>query len=417
MKRNLTNIAVKNAKPKPDGKPLKVTDGGGLYLLVKLAGKYWRYDYRYLGKRKTLAIGVYDDLSLSDARKIHEEAREQLAKGIDPNDEKRRDKIKAVAVQADTFQAVADEWFLRNSVDWSKSYIDSVNRIMKRDVFPYIGTRPISELEPYDVLAVLRRMEKRVGDSTRRCKQLCGQIFRYAVQSGKCVRDVTVDLAGAIKTPQKRNLAAITEAPLIGDLLRSIEGYQGDFKTVCALKFSPLVFVRPGNVRRAEWSEFDLDAAMWIIPAAKLKLSTEKKRLNLPEDAETVPLSKQAVDILTELYCLTGKGRYVFPSVRSIHRPMSENTVNAALRRLGYDKDTMTAHGFRSMASSQLNELGYRADVIEAALFHKDKNTIRSTYNRTDYLEERRVMMQDWADYLDSLCTGADVIPIHHNQA
>ena len=290
MKRTLTNTAVKNAKPNDDGKPKKHSDGGGLFLMVNSSGKYWRYSYRYLGKQKTLALGIYPDLSLADARRLHELAREQLAKGADPSDEKRREKIKALSVQSDTFKAISGEWFVRASADWSKSYIDSVNRILERDIYPYIGGRPISELEPHDVLAVLRRMEKRVGDTTRRAQQICGQIFRYAVQAGKCQRDVTVDLKGAIKIPSKKHFSAITGASEIGGLLRSINGYQGDFKTLCALQLSYLLFVRPGNIRRAEWCEFDLSAGLWTLPAAKLKLSTEKKRANLPEDAETVPL-------------------------------------------------------------------------------------------------------------------------------
>jgi len=403
MAGKLTNTAVKNAKPNEAGKPRKYSDGGGLFLLVNQSGKYWRYSYRYLGKQKTLALGVYPDLGLADTRRLHELAREQLAKGEDPGDIKRREKLQSLAAAADTFEAAADEWYLRVSADWSKSYQDSVARILRKDVHPYIGRRPIAELKPHDVLAVLRRMEARVGDSTRRAQMICGQIFRAAVQAGKCERDVTTDLKGAIKTRAKKHMAAITDPVGTGELLRAIDGYTGELATLKALQIAPLVFVRPGNLRMMEWSEIDTDAALWTIPAAKLKLSTERKRANLPEDAEQVPLSKQALAIIEDMRPLSGSGRYVFPSIRTKLKPMSENTVNAALRRLGYTRDEMTCHGFRSLASSQLNELGYRPDVIEAGLFHKDKNTIRATYNRTDYLNERREMMQSWADHLDNL--------------
>ena len=403
MQRKLTNTAVKNAKPNEDGKPKKYGDGGGLYLLVNNTGAYWRYDYRFLERRKTLALGVYPDLGLADARRLHELAREQLTKGEDPSDVKRREKLKALAAASDTFEATADEWYLRQYPDWSKSYQDSVARILKKDIYPYIGRRKISELKPHDVLDILRRMEKRVGDTTRRAQQICGQIFRYGVQCGKCERDVTTDLKGAIKRRPKKNFAAITDADGISQLLRAIDGYKGEYATLKALQLAPLVFVRPGNLRMMEWTELDLESALWTIPASKLKLSTEKKRTNRPEDAEQVPLSNQALAIIEDIQPLTGGDRFVFHSIGSKLRPMSENTLNAALRRLGYTGDEMTSHGFRSLASSQLNELGYRADVIEAGLFHKDKNTIRATYNRTDYLAERREMMQSWADYLDLL--------------
>ena len=412
MKRKLTNTAVKNASPNDNGKPKKCSDGGGLFLLVNSSGKYWRYSYRYLEKQKTLALGVYPDLGLADARRLHELARELLANGEDPSDEKRRAKLQSLAAAADTFEAVSNEWYLRESGGWSDSHQATVSRILKKEINPYIGRRRIEELKPHDVLAVLRRMEKRVGDTTRKAKQITGQIFRYGVQCGKCERDVTHDLKGAIKTKPRKGYAAIVDAVGTGELLRAIDGYQGEYATLKALQLAPLVFVRPANLRMMEWTEIDVESALWTIPAAKLKLSTAKKRANLPEDAEQVPLSQQAIKILGAIQPLTGVSRFVFPSIRSRERPMSDNTLNAALRRLGYTRDEMTAHGFRSLASSQLNEMGYRRDVIEAALFHKDKNSIRATYNRTDYLMERREMMQSWADYLDGLRSGADVIPI-----
>lgn len=415
MRRKLTATAVKNASLKPDGKPNKVSDGGGLYLLVNKAGKYWRYDYRFAGKRKTLSIGVYPDIGLADARRLHDLAHEQVMKGDDPSEEKRREKLKTILLGENTFQAIGEEWFLRMSPDWSDTYNASIERILKKDIYPYIGKRPIAEIEPPEVLAVLRRMEKRVGDTTRRARQISSQVFRYGVQTGKCSRDITADLRGAIKRKPKQHFAAITDPQQVGELLRAIDGYQGEYTTASALQLSPLVFVRPFNIRAAEWEEIDLEAGLWTIPAAKLKLSTEKKRANKPEDAETVPLSTQAIQILKDIQPFTGQWRYVFPSIRTKSRPMSENTVNAALRRLGFDSKTMTAHGFRAMASSLLNELGYRPDVIEAALFHKDSNQIRATYNRTKYLDERAKMMQAWADYLDTLRAGAQAIPINRN--
>ena len=417
MKRILTNTAIKNTLLSPEGKPKKYSDGGGLHLLVNKSGKYWRYSYRYLNKQKTLALGAYPEIGLADARRLHELAREVLAKGDDPSDVKRRDKVQALAAASDTFEATAEEWYLREITDKSKSYQESVARILKKDIYPYIGRRKIADIKPHDVLEVLRRMEKRVGDSTRRAKQVTGQIFRYGVQTGKCERDVTHDLKGAIKVPPKKHFAALTGAGAIGELLRAIDGYKGELATLKALQLSPHVFVRPANLRMMEWAEVDFELSLWTIPAAKLKLSTEKKKANRTEDAEQVPLSQQAKNLIEDMRPLTGKGRYVFPSVRSGSRPMSENTVNAALRRLGFTGDEMTAHGFRSLASSPLNELGFRPDVIEAALFHKDRNTIRATYNRTDYLAERVDMMQSWSDYLDGLRIGADIVPINLKRA
>ena len=399
----LTNTAVKNAKPVESGRPKKYSDGGGLHLLVNKSGKYWRYSYRYLDKQKTLALGVYPDVSLADARRLHILAREHLAKGEDPSDVKRRERLQSLESASNTFQALSEEWYLRQYSDWSPSYQKAVDRILKKDIYPYIGRRPIAELKAYEVLNVLKKMEARVGETTRRAQQICGQIFRYAVQSGKCERDVTADLKGAIKIPRRKHLSAITDSVGIGELLRAIDGYKGELATLKALQLAPLVFVRPANLRMMEWNEIDIEAALWTIPASKLKLSTEKKRANLQEDAEQVPLSKQSLAIIEDMRPVSGGGRYVFTSIRTKSRPMSENTLNAALRRLGFTSEEMTSHGFRSMASSQLNELGFRADVIEAGLFHKDKNTIRATYNRTSYLAERREMMQAWANHLDVL--------------
>lgn len=416
MHKNLSHKAIEAAKPKPDGKPNKLSDGGGLYLLVNGSGKYWRYDYRFDHKRKTLALGVFPDISLSGARELHEKARAALASGVDPKAAKDREKLETIRQQTNTFDSVSEEWRAYESPHWSKSHNNSVNRILRKDVLPWLGSRPIDELEPPEVLQVLRRMEKRVGDSTRKAKQIMGQIFRYGVQNGHCQRDPTADLKGAIKKRPVKHYAAITDPAKFGELLRAVERYGGEYSTTQALKFAPLVMTRPQNIRLIEWSEINLDVGLWEVPAAKIKLKQTLKNADRAEDAQTVPLSRQALAILQDIHPLTGQFKYVFYSNRSKSGVMSENTLNNAIKRLGFG-DVMTSHGFRSTASTLLNEMGYRSDVIEAALFHKEANQVRAAYNRAQYLEERREMMQAWADYLDSLRDGAKVIPIRRSQA
>lgn len=416
MRKNLSHKAIEAAKPKPDGKPNKLSDGGGLYLLVNGSGKYWRYDYRFDHKRKTLALGVFPDISLSGARELHEKARVALASGVDPKAAKDREKLETIRQQTNTFNSVSEEWQAYESPHWSKSHNNSVNRILRKDVLPWLGSRPIDELEPPEVLQILRRMEKRVGDTTRKAKQIMGQIFRYGVQNGHCQRDPTADLKGAIKKRPVKHYAAITDPAKFGELLRAVERYGGEYSTTQALKFAPLVMTRPQNIRLIEWSEINLDAGLWEVPAAKIKLKQTLKNADRAEDAQTVPLSRQALAILQDIRPLTGQFKYVFYSNRSKSGVMSENTLNNAIKRLGFG-DVMTSHGFRSTASTLLNEMGYRSDVIEAALFHKEANQVRAAYNRAQYLEERREMMQAWADYLDSLRDGAKVIPIRRSQA
>lgn len=398
----LTDTFVRQVKP--TGKPAgdKHTDGGGMYLLVKAGGRYWRMDYAYAGKRKTLALGTYPEVSLAKARQRRDKAREQLADGIDPGAAKRAEKLAKAEAAAHTFEAVAREWLQKTAADRMASTQGKVTTWLEKDVFPYIGKMPISTIGPRDVLAALRIMEARGAlDSVQRVKQICGMVFRYAVACGIADRDVTQDLRGALTKATASNFAAITEPKKLGDLMRSIFAYTGHPCTVAALKLSPLVFVRPGELRTAEWAEIDLDGAEWRIPGAKMKMKVD----------HIVPLSTQAVEILRSVQPLTGHGRYVFPSLRTGERPMSENTINAALRGMGYSAEVHTAHGFRATARTIMDEvLKERVDFIEHQLSHAVKDPNGRAYNRTAHLPARREMMQRWADYLDKLRVGADVI-------
>ena len=334
----LTATQIKNAKPRE--KPYKLSDGEGMYLLVAAkGGKSWRLKYRIDGKEKLLSLGVYPEVSLRDARERRADARKAIAAGIDPSAKKQAEKRAQTA--ADTFEAVAREWIDARSGEWSVSNKHQVTRRLERDAFPWIGQTKVHELEPPEVLQMLRRIEGRGAiETAHRVKQLVGQVTRFAVATGRAQRDPTPDLQGALKTRRVRRYASIVNPGEIGPLLRDIDGYSGQHATRCALQLAPMVFVRPGELRKAEWGEFDLEAGDWRIPASRMKM-------NAPH---IVPLATQAVHILRDLKPLTGDGRYVFPGARSSDRPMSENTINAALRRLGYDKDQMTGHGFRSMA-------------------------------------------------------------------
>jgi len=400
----LTDTFVKNTKP--TGRPAgdKYRDGGGMYLLVNGSGKYWRMDYRFAGKRKTMALGVYPAVSLAKARKRRDAARELLAEGVDPSTAKQDAKQATADAAANTFESVARAWLGKTRAARMESTHAKVTTWLEKDVFPYIGTMPISTIGPRDVLAALRHMEGRGAlDSVQRVKQICGQVFRYAVATGTAERDVTQDLKGALAKHIPENFAAITDPKQAGALLRSIFAYAGHPYTVAALKFSPLVFVRPGELRTAEWTEVDLDAAEWNIPGSKMKM----KRDHL------VPLSTQAVEILRNLHAITGHGKYVLPSVRTGERPMSENTINAALRGMGYAQEVHSAHGFRAMARTIMDEvMGERVDLIEHQLAHAVKDANGRAYNRTSHLPARREMMQRWADYLDKLRIGADVIQL-----
>ncbi|MGZ8256296.1 MAG: tyrosine-type recombinase/integrase, partial [Gallionella sp.] len=397
----LTAIEVKSAKA--SDKPRKLADGGGMFLLVNANGaKYWKFSYRYGGKQKTLALGVFPDTSLNDARGKREEARRLLASGIDPCAAKQATKAAVVALADSSFEAVAREWLHKFGTDWSASHIRTYNSRLVNDVFPWIGARPIAEITPPELLAVLRRIESRGAlDSAHRTRSICGLIFRYAVSIGKAQRDPSRDLDGAIPPHQGKHLAAITDPVKIGKLMRDIQAYRGSYQVRYALQLAPLVFLRPIELSRAQWCEIDLDAAVWRIPADKMKM----KRVHI------VPLSKQAVAILREIYPLSGRGAFVFPSARTGTLPMAKHSLLAALRGMGYSPEEMTAHGFRHMASTMLNEQGFHADAIERQLAHAPSG-VRGVYNAAQYMNERVRIMQHWADYLDGLAAGAQVIPL-----
>lgn len=382
-------------------------DSGGLFLHVTAqGGRYWRLKYRFAGKEKLLALGVFPEVSLAEARQRREAARALLRDGMDPNTERKATVLAARDAATNTFEAIAREWLQKQSNKLAKTTHAKAVAMFETWAFPWIGSRPVAEITPRVLLeSVLRRVEAAGKlETVHRLKQRCGQVFRYAIATGRAERDPTPDLRGALETHKPRNHSAITDPARIGELLRAIDGYQGNLVTRCALRLTPLLFVRPGELRRAEWAEFDLEAAhpQWSIPAAKMKMDAP----------HIVPLSTQAVGILRELHPLTCRGQYVFPGLHSRARPMSENTVNLALRRLGYSGSDMVAHGFRSMASTLLNEQGWPADVIERQLAHAERNEVRAAYNRAKHLPERRKMMQAWADYLDGLRTNANVVPI-----
>lgn len=392
----LTAIAVKTAAP---GKHF---DGGGMFLDVRANGsRYWRMKYRHAGKERLLSFGVYPEVSLAEARRRRDAARRAIRDGADPATLKRARKVADQVAAANSFEAIAREWLETQRKTLSASTFKKAEWTLLTQVCPWIGSQPIIEVDAPALLSVLRRIEARgARDTAHRTKERCGQVFRYAIATGRASRDPSTDLRGALAPPLRKSRAAVTDPAKVAALLRDIDGYKGQFQTCCALKLAPLVFVRPGELRRAEWAEFDLDAAEWRIPADKMKMREE----------HVVPLAPQAVAIVRELQPLTGRGRYLFPSLRTPLEPMSENTINAALRRLGYDRDTMTGHGFRAMASSRLNEMGWKPDVIERQLAHAERNKVRAAYNRAQYMDERRRMMTAWADYLDQLKAGGNVV-------
>ena len=400
----LTDTFTKTAKH--SGKPAgdKHSDGGGLYLHVTAAGKYWRMAYRMHGKQKTLAVGVYPAVSLAQAREARKRAKEQLAQGTDPSTAKREEKAARATEAQNTFEAVALAWLKATAAQRTEGTSERAHTWLHRDVFPTLGRKPMADIGPRDVLAVLKKIEARGAvDTARRVGQTVGQVCRFAVASGLAERDVTADLRGAMTVAKKRHHPAITEPLALGALLRAIHDYTGTPTTVVALKLSTMLMVRPGELRHAEWSEIDLGTGTWAIPADKMKM----------RNAHVVPLPRQAVELLQSLQPLTGSGRYVFCSLRAGKVPMSENTVNAALRGMGYSKDVQTAHGFRATARTIMDEvLNERVDLLEHQLAHTVKDANGNAYNRTAHLPARREMLQRWADYLDTLRTGAQVIPL-----
>jgi len=397
----LSDTAIRQAKP--GTKARKLFDGSGLYLLITPeGGKWWRLKYHFGGKEKLLALGTYPDTGLKQARAKRDAARKLIADGIDPGAERKAAKAALMQREGGSFEAVAREWFEKFSRGWAPTHAATIIRRLERDVFPWLGTRPAGEIAAPDLLTVLRRVESRGAlETAHRIQQVCGQVFRYAIATGRAQRDPSADLRGALPPVREERHASLTKPTEVTALMRTINGYQGTFVVRCALRLAPLVFVRPGELRKAEWSEFDLDGATWRIPAERMKMRTE----------HLVPLSRQAVEVLRELNPLSGSGCYVFPGARTTSRPMSENAVLAALRRMGYERGQMTGHGFRTMASTLLNELGWSADAIERQLAHAERDGVRDAYNRAEYLSERRRMMQAWADYLDSLSSGGAVVP------
>jgi len=398
----MTDPAVKNAAPKE--KQYTLYDSEGLFLLILPNGaKLWRWKYLVGPKRyKRLSLGTYPKVSLKAARAERDRLQADRVKGIDPSAAKQA--LKAVErAQGETFKLVTEEWFKEFRHTWTDSTAETIISRLRMDVFPYLGDKPIREITPPELLAVIRRIAARGAvETARRDLQKCGQIFRYAVANGKAERDISADLRGAIAPPAKRHFASIHEPKEIGELLRAIDAYRGSPVTRCALKLAPLTFVRPGELRHAEWVEIDMEAAEWRIPAERMKM----------REKHIVPLSRQALDVLRELHPISGGGRYVFPGGRSVSRPMSENAVLAALRRMGYEKGEMTGHGFRSMASTILHEQGWPSDVVERQLAHGERNKVKAAYNFAQHLPERRKMMDAWANYLDALREGGKVVPL-----
>jgi integrase len=397
----LTDTKVRTTKPTE--RPQKLFDGGGLFLLVSpTGGKLWRFKYRFGGSEKLLCLGTYPETSLPEARQRRDQARALLANGIDPIQTKKAQKG-ARNQETETFEIIAREWYAKFSPSWAPSHAKTTIRRLELFIFPWLGDRPIKTITAPELLIALRRIEaKGALETAHRVKQVCGQVFRYAIATGRAERDPSGDLRGAIPPASGKHMATITDPKEIAGLLRSIDDYRGSIVTRCALQLAPLVFVRPGELRQAEWSEFNLEKAEWRIPAEKMKAGA----------VHIVPLSRQALDILREIHPLTGHGRYVFPSPRTDSRPMSSNAILSALRRMGYAKDEMSGHGFRSMASTLLNEHGWNRDAIERQLAHAERNSVRAAYNHAEFMPERQRMMQAWADYLQGIKSEVKIISI-----
>ncbi len=394
----LNDIRVRTAKPRE--RPYKLFDERGLFLFVTPSGgRLWRLKYRMHGREKLISLGAYPDVALRRAREKRDEARKLLADSIDPSAERQERR----AALLETFEGVAEEWLNLQNRSLAPETISILGARLKSALYPYLGSKPVAEVTAQELLAALRRIEARGRyETAHRVRALAGRVLRYAVATGRAQHDVAADLKDALAPVKSKNFASVTEPIRVGELMRAIQGYTGHPVTALALKLAPLVFVRPGELRTAEWSEFDLPNAVWRIPAVRMKM----------KEPHIVPLARQAVAILRELEPFAQGGRYLFPSLRTRDRPMSDNTINAALRRLGYSSEEQTGHGFRTMASTLLNEQGFPPDVIELQLAHTERNKVRAAYNKAQRLAERRKMMQAWADYLDGLRAGANVAPI-----
>lgn len=423
-----SDTTIRNIKP---GDPRKrLSDGEGLYLLLFVNGGAhgWRLDYTIHGKRKTLSLGTYPATGLKLAREKAEHGRQLVAAGADPSD--RRKAVKAQHAQSreasereasglpcvGSFEEVAREWFYTRRGDWAASYGDKIIRRLEVDVFPWLGREPAGSITPPQLLEVLRRIEERgVIETAHRALENCGQVFRYAVATGRAVSNPARDLKDALRKPVVKHFPAITDPVRLGELLRACDGYQGSHVVRAALRLVPLLLLRPGELRHAQWVEFDLDAALWIVPAERMKREKNGKLHGKPH---IVPLPLQAMETLRELHVVTGGGSYVFRGERHHERPMSENTVNAALRAMGFGADEVVGHGFRATARTMMAErLGMPEAVIDAQLAHAVPDSLGRAYNRTQFEAQRRELMQTWADYLDKLRKGADVIPLPQRAA
>ena len=399
----LNDTRVRSAKSRE--KAFKLSDERGLFLLVMPTGsRLWRLKYRVNGREKLISLGAYPDVTLKRAREKRDAARRLIADGIDPSVQRKAER----AALAQSFEGVAKEWLELQTKSLAPETISILTARLDSGLYPYIGSRPISAITAQEVLSALRRIESRGRHETaHRVRALAGRVFRYAVATGRAQHDVAADLIGALAPVKSKNFASVTDPVRVGELMRAIHGYSGHPVTALALKLAPLVFVRPGELRAAEWTEFDLVNAEWRIPGERMKMG----------EPHVVPLSRQALAILRELQPLARGGKYLFPSLRTRDRPMSDNTINAALRRMGYTSEEQTGHGFRSMASTLLNEQGFPPDVIELQLAHTERNKVRAAYNKAQRLPERRKMMQAWADYLDGLRAGGNVVPLKRRRA
>lgn len=400
----LSDTSIRSAKAKE--KPYKLADEKGLFLLVNTSGaKYWRLKYRINGKEKLLAIGVYPDVTLKDARARRDDARKLLANGQDPGEVKKAQRASRLDRASNSFEVIARRWHSKGGAKWSESYTKKVMQMLERDLFPWLGGKPIADLEAPDFLAVARRLEERsLVDAAHRAMQLCGQIMRFAVAEGLVSRDPVSDLRGALESVKTEHMASVTDPVRVGEILRMFDGFKGSYQVMQALKLAPLVFTRPGELRQAKWKDMDLDAALWSIPAEVMKM----------REPHLVPLSTQAVAILRDMEPFSSHLEHVFPGGRDPKRPMSDAAINAAMRRLGIDTQVeLTGHGFRAMARTILHEqLNYPPEVIEVQLAHKAPGPLGAAYARAKFIEQRKGMMQAWADYLGRLKTGAEIVPL-----
>jgi len=395
----LTHIQISSAKPA--AKPFTLLDGKGLHVVVQPNGsKLWRLNYRYLDRQKTLHLGPWPEVGISDARSRRDEARAQIAAGLDPAQEKKRARIAAKIAAKNTFKDVALEWLAKCEREGRASVTIEKIRWLLDMAYPLIGSQPIKEITPHEALSVMRKVEANGRyESARRMRSVLSRVFRYGIATARCDRDVAADLRGALTTPKTTHHAAITDPHEVGILLKAMEGYTGQAVTRMAMRLSPHLFVRPGELRQAEWSEINIEKVVWSIPAEKMKMRRPHR----------VPLSRQALEMIEELREITGHRQHLFPCMGKPRQAMSENGVNQALRRLGYETGEMTAHGFRAMAATLLNEMGrWNPDAIERQLAHQETSSVRRAYARGEYWDERVAMMQHWSDYLDGLRDAAD---------